>query len=354
MYEQDDEAVVQGLFVRRGELNHTERFFIKCAGETRDKVLAHLLKQYYSSVSGIAKQIYVNVMPDEKELIEKWLSEKRGSKVMLHVPEKGANKKLADMAVSNAKEALNRRLLRIKREYDATKGALIELKDALGLDADIDRMECYDISNTQGTDSVASMAVFSGGRPDKKEYRRFKIKTVEGANDFASMNEVLTRRFKRALQHAQGFDKLPSLVIVDGGKGQLSSAYDALVSLGLEDLPLISLAKRDEEVFTVGQSDAVILDKDSNALKLLTRIRDEAHRFAITYHRGLRLKKVEDSVLLKIPHVGPARARALLNHFETVGDIRQAGFEDIVGVPGMDIRSAQAVVDYFEADGENG
>ncbi|MGI5849791.1 MAG: excinuclease ABC subunit UvrC, partial [Christensenellales bacterium] len=350
VFSQDDEAVVQGLFIRKGELNQTERFFMTCAGEPDIKVLSYLLKQYYSEASGVAKQIYVNVEPDEKELIAQWLTQKRGSKVMLHVPEKGMNKKLIDMALSNAREALLRRQSRIRREYNATKGALYELKEALGLKSDIDRMECYDISNTQGTDSVASMVVFCGGKPDKKEYRRFKIKTVDGVDDFASMNEVLTRRLKRALQHAEGFRQLPSLIVVDGGKGQLSSAYDALLSLGLEDVPLISLAKREEEVFTVGRSDPIILNRDSNALKLLIRIRNEAHRFAITYHRGLRLKKVEDSVLLKIPHIGPSRAKALLRHFETVGDIKAAGFDEIISVPGMDIRSARAIVDYFEAE----
>ena len=350
VYGQDGEAVVQGLFVRKGELNHTERFFLKSAGEPDERVISSLLKQYYSEVAGIAKQIYLNAEPDEKELIEQWLTQKRGSKVMLHVPEKGANRKLVDMAVANAKEALTRRQSRIRREYEATTGALFELREILGLKNDIGRMECYDISNTQGTDSVASMVVFTDGRPDKKEYRRFKIKTVEGADDFASMNEVLTRRFKRALQRAEGFDALPSLIVVDGGKGQLSSAYDALASLGLEDLPLISLAKREEEIFVVGQSAPVILEKDSRALKLLIRLRDEAHRFAITYHRGIRLKKVEDSALLKIPYVGPARVKALLQHFETVGDIKSAAFEEIIGVPGMDARSARAVVDYFESD----
>lgn len=352
VYEQDDEAVVQAFLVRKGELNYMERFFMKCAGEGESDVLSYLLKQYYSNVSGIAKQIYVNVEPGEKDLIEEWLTEKRGSKVMLHVPEKGDNKKLVDLALSNAKETLGRRLSRIKREYDASEGALIELKEALGMEDEIDRMECYDISNIQGTDSVASMVVFTGGKPDKKEYRRFKIKTVEGANDFASMNEVLTRRLKRGLQQSDGFETMPSLIVVDGGKGQLSSAYDALTSLGLEDLPLISLAKREEEVFVVGKSDPIILDRDSNALKLLTRIRDEAHRFAITYHRGLRLQKVEDSALLKIPYVGETRAKALLRHFETVGDIKEADFDDIVSVPGMDIRSARAVVEYFEGQQE--
>lgn len=350
VYKQDDEAVVQALFVRKGELNHTERFFIQCAGEKESRVLAHMLKQYYSSVSGIAKQIYVSEEPDEKALIEEWLTEKRGSKVQVHVPEKGANRKLIYMAKRNAKEALTRRLQRLKREYDNTIGALSDLQNALGMETAIDRMECYDISNTQGTDSVGSMVVFRGGKPDKKAYRRFKIKTVEGADDFASMNEVLTRRFKRALQGDDSFAELPTLVIVDGGKGQLSSAYDALCSLGLEDLPLISLAKKEEEVFTPGQSDPIVLDKDSQALRLLTRIRDEAHRFAITYHRGLRLKKVEDSALLKIPHVGETRAKALLRHFDTVGDIRAAGFEEIVSVPGMDVRSASAVVGFFEAE----
>ena len=344
-----DEAVVQGLFVRKGELNHTERFFMSCAGEGQDRVLAHMLGQYYSSVSGVAKQIYVNAEPADKALIEQWLTEKRGSKVAVHIPQRGANKKLVDMALSNANEALNRRLLRIRRDYDATQGALIELAQTLGLEK-IDRMECYDISNTQGTDSVASMVVFRGGKPEKKSYRRFKIKTVQGADDFASMNEVLTRRLRRALQGAQGFDEFPSLIVVDGGKGQLSAAYEALESLGLEDsVPLISLAKRDEEVFVVGQSEPVVMDKNSHARTLLTRIRDEAHRFAITYHRGLRLKNVEDSTLLKIPHIGSTRAKALLTYFETIGDLKAARFDEIVSVPGMDIRSAQALVDYFES-----
>jgi excinuclease ABC subunit C len=352
---QDGEAVVQGMFVRRGELNHTERFFIKCEGEMPEAVLSQALKQYYSSVTGVAKQIYVSAEPEEKELIEQWLTQLRGSKVVIHMPEKGDNRRLVDMALNNAKEALSRRLARIQHEFDQTAGALAALKEALGLDKDVDRMECYDISNTQGTDSVASMVVFRGGKPEKKSYRRFKIKTVEGADDFASMNEVLTRRLKRALQGAEGFDELPSLIVVDGGKGQLHSAYDALASLGLEDLPLISLAKREEEVFVVGQSDPIVLDKNNPALKLLTRIRDEAHRFAITYHRSLRLNKVEDSALLKIPHVGQSRAKALLKHFDTVGDIRAASVDEIAAVPGMDIRSAQAVVDYFESEegGEN-
>jgi excinuclease ABC subunit C len=338
--QQGDEAVVQGMFVRKGELNHTERFFVSCAGEPESAVLGHILKQYYSETDGVAKQIYVNVEPAEKALIEEWLTGKRGSKVALHVPEKGDNKKLTDMAEANAKEGLTRRLARIRQEHDATLGALADLKTALALETDIDRMECYDISNIQGTDSVASMVVFRGGRPEKKSYRRFRIKTVEGANDFASMNEVLTRRLKRGVEHAEGFDELPSLIIVDGGKGQLSAAYDALCSLGLEDLPLISLAKKEEEVFVVGKSDPVVLDKDSRALRLLTRIRDEAHRFAITYHRTLRLNKIDDSVLMKIPHIGPARVRALLSHFNTIGDIRAAGFDELLAVPGMDARSA--------------
>lgn len=350
IYQQNDEAVVQGMFVRKGELNHMERFFVNCAGETESAVLAHILKQYYSDTEGVAKQIYTNVEPAEKELIEEWLTQKRGSRVALHIPEKGDNKKLTDMATANAKETLTRRLSRIRQEYDATHGALAELKAVLSLTTDVDRMECYDISNTQGTDSVASMVVFRGGKPEKKSYRRFKIKTVEGANDFASMNEVLTRRLKRGLQGAEGFDELPSLIIVDGGKGQLSFAYDALASLGLEDLPLISLAKREEEVFVVSQSDPIILDKNSHALKLLTRIRDEAHRFAITYHRSLRLKKVEDSALNKIPYVGPARVKALLTHFDTVGEIRAASLEELLAVPGMDVRSARAVIEYFESD----
>ncbi len=350
VYEQGNEAVVQAFFVRKGELNQTERFFMDSAGEGAQDVLSYLLKQYYSSVGGIAKQIYVNIEPSESELISQWLTQKRGSKVMIYVPKQGDNKKLVDMAQDNAKEALTRRLSRIQRDFDKTIGALEELRKALGLNTVIDRMECYDISNTGGTDSVGSMVVFKEGKPAKKEYRRFKIKTVQGADDFASMNEVLTRRLKRALKGSDGFDELPSLIVVDGGKGQLSSAYDALASLGLEDLPLISLAKKEEEVYVVGKSDPIILERDSNALNLLTSIRDEAHRFAITYHRGLRLSKVEDSVLLKIPHVGQTRTKALLKHFDTIGDIEKASFDDLVSVPGMDIRSASAVIEYFESE----
>ena len=350
VYEQGSEAVVQAFFVRKGELNQTERFFMDSAGEGVQDVLSYLLKQYYSSVSGIAKQIYVNVEPSESELISQWLTQKRGSKVMIYVPKQGDNKKLVDMAQDNAKEALTRRLSRIQREFDRTIGALEELRKALGLNTIINRMECYDISNTGGTDSVGSMVVFKDGKPAKKDYRRFKIKTVQGSDDFASMNEVLTRRLKRALKGSDGFDEFPSLIVVDGGKGQLSSAYDALASLGLEDLPLISLAKKEEEVFVVGKSEPVILERDSNALNLLTNIRDEAHRFAITYHRGLRLSKVEDSVLLKIPHVGQTRAKALLKHFDTIGDIEKASLDDLLSVPGMDMRSAAAVMEYFESE----
>ncbi len=350
IYQQGDEAVVQGFFVRKGELNHTERFFMACAGEPRDKVLSHLLGQYYSGTGGVAKQVYVNVEPQDKTLIEQWLSEKRGSKVAINVPQKGANKKLADMALANAKEAYNQRMLRLRREYDTTRGAVLELAQILGLERSPSRIECYDISNTQGTDSVASMVVFRDGKPEKRSYRRFKIKTVLGADDFASMNEVLTRRLKRALEGAQGFDEFPELIVLDGGKGQLSSGCDALTSLGLEDeIPIISLAKREEEVFTAGGGKAEI-DKNSHALGLLQRIRDEAHRFAITYHRGLRLKNVEDSALLKIPYIGAARSKALLKHFETVGDLRSARFDEIIAVPGMDVRSARAVVEYFESD----
>lgn len=353
VYQQDDEAVVQGLFVRKGELNHTERFFMSCAGEPKTKVISHLLGQYYSAVNGVAKQIYVNAEPWDKALLEQWLTKKRGSKVAITVPLKGDNKKLTQMALTNAKEALERRLLRQRREYDTTLGAVSELAAILALEKPLSRIECYDVSNTQGTDSVASMVVFRDGKAEKKSYRRFKIKTVTGADDFASLNEVLTRRLKRALEGSAGFEELPDLIVADGGKGQLLACYDALASLGLEDkIALISIAEREEQVFTVGQSEPLAIDKNSNALGLLVRIRDEAHRFAITYHRGVRLKNVGGE-LLKIPHVGKTRAKALLKHFETIGDLRAAGFDQIISVPGMDIRSAQAVVDYFESD-ENG
>ena len=212
------------------------------------------------------------------------------------------------------------------------------------------RMECYDISNTQGTDSVASMVVFTDGKPDKKEYRRFRIKTVQGADDFASMAEALTRRMLEGFaagEAEQGFGAMPDLIVVDGGKGQLSSAMAVLEGFGLEDLPIIGLAKREEEVFTPGSSEPIRLPRASSALRLLTAIRDEAHRFAITYHRTLRTERTLASELDKIPGVGAKRRALLIQAFGDVEGVRCATLDELTAVKGVDVRTARSVWEYF-------
>lgn len=301
----EDYAIVQAFFIRRGKLSQAERFFLT-AGESEKEVLESFLKQFYAEKTMIPKRIFTSEELEDAPLIAEWLSGVCGSKVSLVAPKRGDHKKLADMAKKNAQEALKRKEQGEKKEFERTKGAAQRLGDALGIGY-VKRLECYDISNTQGTDSVASMVVFTDGKPDKKEYRRFRIKTVEGANDFKSMAEVLERRLLEgysAQNRTSGFGVMPSLIVVDGGKGQLSSAVAVLVSLGLEDLPIVGLAKREEEIFLPGDSDPVLLPKNSPELRLVTAIRDEAHRFAITYHRNLREKRTVSSELDGIEGVG--------------------------------------------------
>ena len=345
----ESEAVVQAFFVRKGKLQEAERFFLSNGATDEAEALDSFLKQYYLDKTHIPKKIYLGAELEDVEILSQWLSGLRGSQVELIAPKRGDNKKLVDMARKNAAEALVRKEQRRKKEFERTVGAA----EALGTVLDIGyvrRMECYDISNTQGTDSVASMVVFIDGKPAKKEYRRFRIKTVEGANDFASMEEVLTRRLTEGF-HADdrehGFGAMPDLIVVDGGKGQLSSAVGVLESLGLEDLPIIGLAKREEEVFLPGESQPLVLPRTSPALQLLTAIRDEAHRFAITYHRNLRQARTISSELDRIPGVGPKRKKILLEAFESVDAIRRASIDQLAAVKGVDIATARAIYRYF-------
>lgn len=344
----EEEAIVQGFFVRQGKLREAERFYMSEGGEEKE-ILESFLKQYYVDKTAIPKQIYLGAEIDDRDIIAGWLSQKRGSKVELITPKIGDNKKLADMARKNAQDALKRKEQTEKREYERTVGAAEALGQALGIGY-IHRMECYDISNTQGTDSVASMVVFIDGKPDKREYRRFRIKTVEGANDFASMAEVLTRRLMEGMKsedRQHGFGAIPDLIIVDGGKGQLSSAVSVLESLGLEDMNIVGLAKREEEVFLPGESQPIVFPRISPELRLITAIRDEAHRFAITYHRGLREARTISSELDRIPGVGEKRRRLLLEAFGDVEGVRRAGIDQLSAVKGIDIRTARQVYTYF-------
>jgi len=356
---EDGEAVVQALFIRRGKMEYTERFYLIFEEETDEELLSHAIKQYYLSTPNIPRQIYLPVEIPEKELIESWLSEKRGSRVYISAPKIGDHKKLIRLAELNAAESMQRKLVVRKREYEKTIGACEGLAEALNIPYKLHRMECYDISNIQGTDSVGSLVVFIDGKPDNKEYRRFKIKTVQGADDFKSMAEIIERRFKRALslyssdeKAASGFENLPDLVIIDGGKGQLHAAYDAMASLGMENTPIIGLAKQEEEIYLPFEKEPLILSKQSEELKLLQRIRDEAHRFAVTFHRSLREKKVGKSVLDEISGIGSKRKKALLKYFKATRNIGNASIEELLKA-GLDKKSADAVFSFFQNKKDN-
>lgn len=345
-------SVLQAFFVRKGKINGAKRWYLD-RNENRQEVMGSFLKQYYMEESFVPKNIYLNAMPEDIDVIKEWLQEKAEHKVELILPKRGEFRRLVDMAEKNGSEALKRKEASEIRDYERTRGAAQRLGEILGMGY-IKRMECYDISNTQGTDSVSSMVVFTDGKPDKKEYRRFKIKTVEGPNDFASMAETMQRRFLegfKAEDKEHGFGHIPDLIVIDGGKGQLNASYEILESMGLEhDIMMVGLAKRIEEIFIPGREESIILDKNSPELGLITYIRDEAHRFAITFHRSLREKRTISSELDRIKGVGPKRKLALLNAFGDVQAIKEASLEQIAAVKGVDVSMAKKVFTYFSND----
>lgn len=359
----DTNTVAQVFFLRNGKLIGTEQFILD---DTRDselkEVVSSFIKQFYSMSLYIPKVILVQEDIEDAEVIMKWLSEKRGNRVYIHAPKRGDKKDLVDMAMNNALDALRNIEDKLKREKARTVGAVNQLAEYLGLERLPYRIEAYDISNIQGTETVASMVVFEGGKPKNRDYRRFKIKTVDGPNDFASMAEVIERRFRRGMEEIeelkqQGkstddgkFSKMPDLVLIDGGKGQLNAAVQTLRKLGLEDIPVISLAKRLEEVYVEGKSEPINIPKSSDALHLLQRVRDEAHRFAISYHRSLREKSGLRSVLEDIPGIGPKRRAALIKHFGTLEAIKNATVEELAGVEGMNRQAAQKIIEYLRGE----
>jgi excinuclease ABC subunit C len=267
--------------------------------------------------------------------------------VKIIVPKRGEKKELIEMVAENAMAYLEQREAFEERQRIKNEKAMEELKGYLGLGKLPIRIEAFDISNTQGTESVASMVVFENGMPKKEDYRRFKIKTVEGPNDFESIKEAVFRRFKRGLEGDEKFKDFPDLLVIDGGKGQLRYALEALKELNLNHIPAIGLAKEFEHVFMEGKSEPIILPRNSEALYLLQRVRDEAHRFAVTYHRKLRSERNLKSVLEEIPGIGKARRKALLNAFGSLEDIKKASVEELSKVPGMNKKSAMAVYEYF-------
>lgn len=356
-----DETCVMVFFVRGGKLIGREHFILDGTGDMqRPEVLNGFLKQYYLQAEFVPREVLVEDLPEEeKPVLEHWLSEKRGTRVYVHTPRRGEKKKLVDLAGRNALLVLQEvQAGRAARKEDLME-ALGELARVLGLDAPPRRLECFDISNIQGAETVASMVVFEEGKPAPQQYRRFKIKTVAGPDDFASMREALARRFSRGLEERElintgqmssrqaKFHRLPDLLVVDGGKGQLSSAVAVLQEQGLPYIPACGLAKEEELIFLPGRPDPVRLPEDSPALKMMQRLRDEAHRFAVIYHRQLRGKRNLKSMLEEIEGVGATRRRELMRAFGSVEKIREAGLEELAAVPGMNRRAAQAVYDYF-------
>jgi excinuclease ABC subunit C len=359
-YQGPDRTAVQVFFIRSGKLISAEHHILEETAEMEQKeIIGSFLKQFYAMSAFVPREILIQQDIDDREVIEKWLFQRKGSKVYIRYPQRGEKHKLVQMAERNADEALQTYEHKAEREKERTEGAVMELKEALKLDIPPVRMEAFDISNTQGTQSVASMVVFENGRSARKEYRRFRIKTVEGPNDFASMAEVVERRFRRGLEEREKlkeegrdfsegkFSKFPDLVIIDGGKGQLGAALESMIKLGVDSIPTFGLAKEFEELYPRGEKDPIVLPKSSNALHLLQRIRDEAHRFAITFHRSLRDKNNLHSVLQDVPGIGPKRMKELMRAFGSVEGMKKAGLEELAAVKGMNHKAAEALIQFF-------
>ncbi len=396
---QDDETCAQVFFFRSGKLVGREFFILQGTRESSPgEIMRSFFQQFYESVPHIPAEIIVEAEPEDRTALQAWLKEKRGGAVSISEPKRGEKRRLVEMVKQNAQEVLEQQRIKWLSDSQKTQMALEELQEALNLVAPPQRIECYDISNTQGTNSVGAMVVFEGGRPKNSEYRRFKIKTVEGANDFASHQEVLRRRFRKAASQQEAeletetsaaldgvsqklpgeetFENgvsipdnstdtqndrlqhdwaLPDLVIIDGGKGQLNAALEVMNELRL-DIPTIGIAKEEgshtklataEEIYIPGSNEPVILPRSSQGLYLLQRIRDEAHRFSITYHRKLRSEKTFKSVLDEIPGIGPKRKKALMTHFGSVRAISAASLDELAALDGMTRDAAEKVKEYI-------
>ena len=352
------DAIVEVIFMRGGKILGNDNFIMQRAEAQQEESLAMFLLQYYDNAPSIPREILLGEECEDLEVMEKLLSEKKGSRVHIAVPKRGEKVRLVEMARKNAEDIAQKRREQFVRQKARTVGACKELADALGLDFTPRRIEGYDISNTQGTLSVASMVVAIDGQPARSQYRHYRIKTVVGANDFASMAEVISRRFTRGERERleaqkkgvlpDGFADLPDLVLIDGGPEQLRFAQDAIHSVPMEKYPaMFGLAKRLEEIYLPGRDDPIRLDEHSEALRLIQRIRDEAHRFAITHHRGLRTKRSVASRLEEIPGIGATRRRALLTHFSNLEALGNATLEELLDVPGMNRPAAEAVYAFF-------
>lgn len=354
MASEGEDAVVQVFFIRSGRLIGRDHFYLKSAeNDTEGEILSSFIKQFYAGTPYIPAELMLPEEIEDQDIIEEWLTARRERRVHLRIPKKGTKEKLVELAQKNAQMVLKNDRERLKREAGRTIGAVKELEKILGLKGII-RMEAYDISNTNGFDSVGSMVVYEHGKPKRNDYRKFKIKTVQGPDDYASMNEVLTRRFGHGLREQQeesetgGFQIFPDLIMMDGGRGQVNIALEVLEKLHLH-IPVCGMVK-DDNHRTRGlyfNNTELPIDRNSECFRLITRIQDEAHRFAITFHRQLRSKGQVHSVLDDIPGVGPARRKDLMRCFENIDAIRNATVEELKELPSMNEKSAQEVYKFF-------
>lgn len=350
----EEDAVVQVFFIRGGRLIGRDHFYLKIAGGDQKKdILSSFVKQFYAGTPYIPSELMLPEEVDDTDIIEEWLTQKKGLRVHIRVPKKGTKEKLVELAEKNARMVLDTDKERLKREERRTIGAVRELEKLLGLKG-IVRMEAYDISNTSGFSSVGSMVVYEHGKPKRNDYRKFKIKGVQGADDYASMQEVLTRRFEHGIREKEegkkqgGFTVFPDLIMMDGGKGQVNVALQVLDDLGIH-IPVCGMVK-DDNHRTRGlyyNNEEILIDKNSEGFRLITRIQDEAHRFAITFHRQLRSQAQVHSILDDIPGIGPARRKALMKHFEDINAIRNASVDELKKLPSMNQKSANDVYHFF-------
>lgn len=357
MASEGEDAVVQVFFIRGGRLIGRDHFYLKIAeNDTKSEILSSFIKQFYAGTPYIPAELMLPEEIEDQEIIEEWLTTRREHKVRLRIPKKGTKEKLVELAQKNAQMVLKNDKERLKREEGRTIGAVKELEKILGLTGII-RMEAYDISNTNGFDSVGSMVVYEHGKPKRNDYRKFKIKSVQGPDDYASMNEVLTRRFEHGLRERQdesetgGFQAFPDLIMMDGGRGQVNIALEVLEKLNLH-IPVCGMVK-DDNHRTRGlyfNNVELPIDRNSECFRLITRIQDEAHRFAITFHRQLRSKGQVHSILDDIPGVGPARRKDLMRSYENIEAIRNATVDNLKELPSMNEKSAQEVYKFFHQD----
>ena len=356
----DVDAVVQVFFIRGGKIIGRDHFHVRVGtDESKSDILVNFIKQFYSGTPFIPREIILQEVIDEVEVLREWLGKKRGAKVSLHTPQKGMKNKLVDLAARNAEMILSQDKEKIKREEGRTIGAIKEIEGLLGL-TNLNRMEAFDISNINGFETVGSMVVYEKGKPKRSDYRKFKLRTVTGPDDYASMYEVLTRRFSHGIEERQqleneqlpdevgSFTRFPDVIMMDGGKGQVNICLQVLEELGL-DIPVCGMVK-DDNHRTRGlyfNNQEIPIDRHGEGFKLITRIQDEAHRFAIEYHRSLRSKSQVKSILDDIEGVGPTRRKALMKHFQSLENIRNASVEELAEIDGMNKKTAEAVYLFF-------